>query len=117
MDNISDVVKYLTNQDYETKLKYYDRLGFHLTIAIRSIWSNPDLSDKEKIEAIKVINELSHRIFNWTWRLKGGDKTFNDAACFFDIKQLAQQDKNVAGEIGEAVMSSYKLHNQSRGSV
>jgi hypothetical protein len=108
MESIQDIFTNLTSRDKEAKVLFYDQLAFNLTIAIRSIWSNPALSDKEKVEKIKIINELSHRIFHWIWRLKKDDETFNDLDCLSDIKNYATQDKHVAGEIGLAVSASYR---------
>lgn len=108
MDTITDIFKYLESQDKEAMLHFYDRLGFNLTIAIRSIWSNPETSDKEKIEAIKIVNELSYSIFNWMWELKRDVQGFDHLDCFSEIKNRAGQSKNVAGEIEEAIKSSYR---------
>lgn len=108
MDSIPDIFKNLKTRDNEAKLLFYDRLGFNLTIAIRSIWSNNEISDKQKVELIKIINEVSHLTFNWTWRLKKDDQAFDDLACLSDIKNYAKQDERVAGEIGEAVKQAYR---------
>jgi hypothetical protein len=110
MEKVSDLLKYVKQLDSAKKLEFYDRLGFNLTIAVRSIWSNPVTSDKEKIEAIKIVNELSHRVFNWMWKLRDGDQTFEDSNCFSVIEDYARQNREAAGEIAEAFKSSY-LHS------
>lgn len=108
MDSIADIFKKLSMSDKETKILFYDRLSFNLTIGIRSICSNPETTDKEKLEGTKIINELSHRICHWTWRIKRDDPTFHDLKCLSDIRTYAGLDKHVTGEIGEAVRSSYR---------
>jgi hypothetical protein len=107
MDSIAAIFKNLKTRDREARLVFYDRLGFNLTIAIRSIWSSSDLPDKQKVEMIKIVNEVSHLTFNWTWRLKKDDGTFDDLDCLSDIKNYANKDERVAGKIGQAIKASY----------
>jgi hypothetical protein len=71
--------------------------------SIRSIWSNPNTTDAEKIEAIKIVNELSHRIFNWIWELRMTERELLDVNCFADIRGYGQQNSIAAGEIGAAL--------------
>ena len=48
-----------------TKLKsFYELLLFELTIVGRAIWSDPDLSNEEKFESLKWLNEINHRVLN-----------------------------------------------------
>lgn len=95
--------------DRSERLLFYERLAFQLTICIRSIWSNPSTTDAEKIEAIKMINELSHRIFNWMWQLRRTDNELIDAECFATIKMYAQQNNIAAAELGAVLDQHYKL--------
>jgi hypothetical protein len=44
--------------------RLFRRLWLNLTIAGRSIWSNPDLTDADKLNALKWLNEIQHRVWN-----------------------------------------------------
>lgn len=54
MVSVSNILKYVTTLDASAKKRFYVRLGFALTISVRSIWSDAALRDHDKIEAIKV---------------------------------------------------------------
>jgi hypothetical protein len=87
-------------------------LGSNLTIGIRSIWSDSTLTDNEKVEAIRVVNEVSHQVFNWMNRLKKKKEAFYDQHCFSDISNLAKQNKRAAGEISQALRSCYQYDSR-----
>ncbi|HEY0654908.1 MAG TPA: hypothetical protein VGD65_17340 [Chryseosolibacter sp.] len=109
MKSIGEIVAQLQALNNAAKLDFYDRLGSHLTISIRSVWSDTSYGDKEKLERIKIINELMHQVFNWTWRLRHHDNTFDDADAFRQIGSYARADKIVGGEIGAALSQSCRL--------
>ena len=41
---------------------FYELLAHNLTISIRAIWHNPETSDSQKVEELKWINEIMHRV-------------------------------------------------------
>jgi hypothetical protein len=47
----------------DTRRAIYERLWFELTIAGRAVWSDPDLSTEQKLEGMKWLNEIQHRIW------------------------------------------------------
>lgn len=108
MSRVKKILDYLSTSDREARLHFYEQLGFNMTICIRSIWSNPETSDQEKIESIKTINELSHRIFNWIRSLRRTEEELIDANCFTQIKNYAEQNDIAAAEIGAALNSHFE---------
>ena len=111
MGRIAELLHQLETKDRGARARFYERLGFNLTISIRSIWSNPNTTDIEKIEAIKVVNELSHRIFNWIWKLRMTEQLL-DVNCFADIKSYGQENTIAAGEIGAALNHTYSVFDE-----
>jgi hypothetical protein len=109
MNSSTSIFKNLKTQDNETRLDFYERLGFNLTIAIRSIWSDTHSSDKDTLERIKIINEISHRVYHWIWRLRRDDINFDDLDCALDIKTYTDHDRVLVGELSEAIRSSYEF--------
>lgn len=108
MEKIADIFVHVSALDTSKKIAFYLKLGSNLTIAIRSIWSDASLKDAEKVDAIRVVNEVSHQVFNWITRLSRNDTEFNDQDCFSDIRNLATQNKQSAEEIGGACVASYR---------
>jgi hypothetical protein len=41
----------------------YERLWLELTIAGRAVWSDPGLSETEKLDGLKWLNEIQHRVW------------------------------------------------------
>jgi hypothetical protein len=108
MDNFQAIIEHLRTLDNAGKVKFYFALGFNLTVSVRSVWSDPLTTDKEKLDGIKAINELSHNVFNWLARLKDDEAVFDDLACFRDVKNSARQNDVANGEIGNAILRSYE---------
>jgi hypothetical protein len=46
----------------EERLCFYECLAHDLTVANRFIWSNNSLSDAEKVDQMKWLNEILHRV-------------------------------------------------------
>lgn len=46
----------------EQRLTFYEVLAHDLTVAIRRVWSDELITDAEKVERIKWVNEILHRV-------------------------------------------------------
>ncbi|AEG00261.1 hypothetical protein [Methylomonas methanica] len=46
----------------DKKVLFYEILAHNLTVSIRAVWSNPDSSDSLKVQEMKWINEIMHRV-------------------------------------------------------
>ena len=46
----------------EHRLRFYETLAHNLTVSVRAVWSDDSKSDTEKVNAIRCINEILHRI-------------------------------------------------------
>jgi hypothetical protein len=58
-ENYANVV---SNLSYDQRVFFYETLAHHLTVAARIIWANENLNDKDKVEQMKSLNEVQHRI-------------------------------------------------------
>lgn len=61
-ETVQKYVQIIEGFDREKKIIFYASLAHELTISIRYVWSDERLSDAEKIEAIKWINEIIHSV-------------------------------------------------------
>jgi hypothetical protein len=57
-----DFPKQVGSLGEEARLRFYECLSHDLTIVNRSIWSDADLSDADKVEQMKWLNEILHRV-------------------------------------------------------
>jgi hypothetical protein len=46
----------------DQRLHFYEVLAHNLTVAIRGVWSDESMSDAEKVNRMKHINEILHRV-------------------------------------------------------
>ena len=92
----------------EQRLHFYEVLAHNLIVSIRSVWSDESLADAEKVDRIKWINEILHRVTAkvWVLRLKSHEWTETDFAD--EIRHWVSQNQAIAGEVGWAIKSSYK---------
>ena len=70
MKQLTKIFNKLSGSPNAEKIKFFELLLFELTIMNRAIWSEPDFTDKEKVECLKWSNELAHRTWNIISELK-----------------------------------------------
>lgn len=117
MNSIDEIFSLITTLDREKKKFFYFKLGFNLTISIRSFSHDPRYDDYERLEGLKNINELSHRNFNWLWRLMYSTELIPDDAYMLEtVKDYCKAYPKSRGEIIEAVRSSY-YHMTRTGAI
>lgn len=108
-----EYVKNISELTLEQKRKFYVLLAHNLTVSVRAIWSDENFSDTEKIEGMKWINEIIHRLVFRIEKLhkitKLEDDSWTEEDFFQSINHwISQNYKIVAGHINWAIKSSYK---------
>lgn len=46
----------------EALIRFYEVLEHNLTVSVRAVWSDESLTDAQKVERMKWLNEIMHRI-------------------------------------------------------
>ena len=59
------VITTIDNWDVANKSFFYRQLSVNLTISMRVIFEDNTMSDVEKLETIKTVNEFHHRVLTW----------------------------------------------------
>lgn len=92
----------------EQRLHFYEVLAHNLTVAIRGIWSDESIGDAEKVERMKWINEIQHRVTAkvYVLRLKTHEWTEEDFESL--ILGYIASHPGIAKEVRWAVRSSYR---------
>jgi hypothetical protein len=90
----------------EERLHYYEVLAHNLTVAVRGIWSDEQISDAEKVDRMKWVNEILHRVTAkvYVLRLKTHEWTEEDFESL--ILEYVAAHPGIAGEIGWAVKAT-----------
>ena len=97
----------------EQKRKFYVLLAHNLTVSVRAIWSDEHFSDAEKIEGMKWINEIMHRLVFRIEELHNISKLEDDSWTEEDFYETIhhwtyRNYEIVAGHVGWAITFSYK---------
>ena len=99
----------VTMMDDAQRIRFYESLAHSLTISIRSVWSDDNLSEKEKVDRIKWINEISHRVINRIIDLRYQPSTWSDLDMWEMIKHNVKQHEGIKGEVAWALNHSLKV--------
>ena len=57
--NYAERLSHLTQ---EQKVRFYESLAHILTVVCRAIWAEESITDKEKVEQMKWLNEIQHTV-------------------------------------------------------
>ena len=102
----NDLFEKVSLMDEVQRICFYESLAHSLTISIRSVWSDNDLSDKEKVDRMKWINEISHRVINRIVDLRYEHSAWSDLDMWEEIKHNVKQHEGIKGEVAAALKLS-----------
>lgn len=91
----------------EELIKFYEHLSHNLTVSVRGVWSDSDLSDGQKVERLKWINEIMHRVVRKSALLRVHDKEFSEEASWNLLKDWVSCCPEIDSTIDGALKSSY----------
>lgn len=108
-----DYAEKLGNLTLERKRKFYVLFGHNLTVSVRAIWSDENLTEEEKIIGMKAINEIMHRLIFRIEELHKitkleDDSWAEDAFWQMIVDYCSENPKFLAGNVGWAIKSSYE---------
>ncbi|MES2734523.1 MAG: hypothetical protein V4714_22435 [Bacteroidota bacterium] len=91
-------------------IEFCDRISQNITISIRSIWADEEMKDRDKVEAIKWINEFHHRINNIRLDIKTRTNvTDRIQAIFENARDYAQENAHANAGISISLIDSFNL--------
>ena len=92
----------------EQRLAFYEALAHNLTVSIRGIWSDGSISDAEKVDRIKWVNEILHSVTAKVrvLRLKTHEWTEEDFGEL--IRHYVSQNERIREAVFDSVGYSYQ---------
>jgi hypothetical protein len=91
----------------DVRLLFYELLAHNLTIVIRGIWSDEDTTDAEKVDRIKWVNEILHRVTAKVRVLRLGEHEWTEEESWLDILHWVSRNKAIEDYVNAAVKWSY----------
>ncbi|MCV6638324.1 hypothetical protein [Candidatus Albibeggiatoa sp. nov. NOAA] len=104
-DNYAEMISNLTQDE---KVAYYEFVAHSLTIGCRSIWSDNTLTDQQKIEGMRYINEILHRIISKIRVERQQLHEWKEEHIIEMMLRYVQQAPHIKGEVACAITESYK---------
>ncbi len=93
----------------DEQLSFYERLVHQLTIAVRDIWSDDKIPDSEKVDQMKWINEIMHRIPNKLSQLRNPTYDWKNEHFEEMIAHWVEQNPNIQKLVNHSINDSYKI--------
>ena len=87
---------------------FYELFAHRLTIIIRGFWDDPDSNDALKIEQMKWVNEIQHRVTSKirVERLQLHDWPESDFINM--ISRYVKQCPSISGDVAWCIKTSYE---------
>ena len=98
----------------EQRLHLYELFAHNLTVSIRGIWLNEKISDSEKVDRIKLVNEILHRITSKIWVLRLNTHEWTEDTWQM-INEYISDNENIRDEVFYAINDSLRaVKNKSQ---
>lgn len=110
-DDLIDELSLFSDPD---KVLFCELLIFQFTLTNRGIWSDIKLQDKEKVDAMKWLNELSHRIWNIIFDLKNNKGDDSISRLYENIKFYSGQSDFLKMHLGPTILAALENFNNQK---
>jgi hypothetical protein len=101
-----DYPQEISSLPFETRLHFYELFAHNLTVSIRGIWIDKTISDTEKVERVKLVNEILHRITNKIWVLRLKTHEWTEESTWQMINAYISDNENIRGKVYYAINAS-----------
>jgi len=93
----------------EERIEFYELLAHNLTISVRGIWSDEHLTDGEKLECLKWLNEIMHRVVRKAALLRLKENDISESDSWEGIKHWVALSPEVSRHVEWALKTSYDV--------
>ena len=103
-----DYVRQVGSLPHQSLIRFYEVLAHNLTVSIRAIWSDEGLNDSQKVERMKWINEVMHRVVLKSAALRMGRNERSEADTWDMMQHYISLCPDISADIAIATISSYQ---------
>ena len=103
-----DYIKLIGELSHEERLKFYECLAHNLTVSVRAVWSDEGLTDGEKVEKLKWLNEIMHRVTMKSAKLRTHKNTYSESDSWNDIQHWVSCCSDIGPDVEWALKFSYE---------
>jgi hypothetical protein len=106
-----DYIRQVGSLSQQSLINFYENLAYELTISIRFIWADgadEGLNDSQKVERMKWINEVMHRVVRKIAYLSVGINEWSEADTWDMMQHYISLCPDISGHIRYAIVRSYE---------
>jgi hypothetical protein len=92
----------------DKRLHFYELLAHNLTVSIRGVWSEPTLSESQKLNRIYLINEILHSVTAKVYTLRLGLHEWTEVDTWAMIEGYIVENRAIETDVLAAIGYSYK---------
>lgn len=100
-----ETIATINTWDETTKAHFHRLLSVNLTISLRVVLENEELTPEQKLSEVNFLNEFHHRILSW-WR--SGDGEWQSAEKLFGLLQFYAEKMLKRGAVEFPVASAFE---------
>jgi hypothetical protein len=112
-----DYVRDVGSLPTESLIQFYEILAHNLTVSIRAIWSDETSTDVERVEQMKWLNEIMHRVVLKSTALRMNRNEMSESDTWKMMEHYVSQCPALASHIAFATISSYQAVGHLRGAA
>ena len=101
----------------DRRLLFYELLAHNLTVVIRGVWSDEGIADAEKVDRIKWINEILHRVTSKIRVLRLGEHEWTEEDSWLDIQHWVTRNRSIEAGVNAAVKWSYESASRAEARI
>jgi len=102
-----DYPKAIGSLSQDKRLLFYELLAHNLTVMVRGIWSDEELTDAEKVDRLKWLNEIMHRVTSKIRVLRLNEHEWTEEDSWQDVLHWINQNKALEPYVNTAIKWSY----------
>ncbi|HEX8236303.1 MAG TPA: hypothetical protein VF600_10130 [Abditibacteriaceae bacterium] len=91
----------------EQRLHFYEVLAHNLTVSIRGIWSDTSISDVEKVDQMKWINEVTHMVTAKVYVLRLNKHEWTEEDTWELMEWAVSKNPRIKVHLAGAVMHTH----------
>lgn len=103
-----EAINQINQLEITKQLDFCERLNHNLTVAIRSIWDDDELTSQEMVESIKWINEFVHQLYHIKIAINQKPNSESILMMYENAKFYAAQNEITKNNLGFALKSSFE---------
>jgi hypothetical protein len=103
-----DYPQLVMNLSEEERIRFYELLANNLTVNVRGIWSDDSLSDAQKVECMRWLNEIMHGVVQKSAALRSRRHSYSEEESWESINHCVSQSPAIDGSVEWAIKASYE---------